>query len=77
MTDLELNAIAEGLLTYVKSISDDPRDGLAIFGIALCHLYDDSFDKTKMPFSTFADQFRDSLIATRKDVSHQGPVTRQ
>ena len=77
MNELELNAIAEGILNHIKTLSSDPRDGLAILGMALCHLYDQGFDHSLMPFAQFANQFSESLIATHLSPSSSGPVTKQ
>jgi hypothetical protein len=78
MNTLELNATAEALLGLIKSSTDSPRDGIAILGLALCKLYDDACgDQDALPFARFAGDFHASLLATRKDVSSSGPMTRQ
>lgn len=77
MTDLEIDAIATGILTYIKAQTPDPRMGIAILGITLCKLYDDACGTDSLPFTTFAGDFHASLLATHKDVSSPGPVTPQ
>ena len=79
MDTLELNATADALLGLIKSSTDSPRDGIAILGLALCKLYDDACgDHDALPFARFAGDFHaSSLLATHKDVSSSGPVTRQ
>jgi|HubBroStandDraft_3_1064219.scaffolds.fasta_scaffold00002_67 hypothetical protein len=78
MNILELNATADALLGLIKSSTDSPRDGIAILGLALCKLYDDACgDPEALPFATFAGDFHMSLLATHRDVSSSGPVTRQ
>ncbi len=78
MDTLELNATADALLGLIKSSTDSPREGIAILGLALCKLYDDACgDRDTLPFSKFAGDLHMSLLATHKDVSSSGPVTRQ
>ena len=71
--DLALNALAEGILTYIRAQTADPREGIAVLGLALCLLYDNAADPEAISFPKFAKDFHDSLIATHKDVSHAGP----
>jgi hypothetical protein len=73
MNDLALNALAEGILTYVKSQISDPREGIAVLGLALCLLYDNAVDPNAISFAKFAKDFHDSLIATHKDATNTGP----
>jgi hypothetical protein len=77
MNTLELNAQAEGILTYLKAHTTDPREGLAILGVALCMIYDTCVDHSTCPFTKFAKDFHDSLIATEGDKSMTGPGTLQ
>ena len=78
MNTLELNATADALLGLIKSSTDSPRDGIAILGLALCKLDDDACgDQDALPFARFAGDFHMSLLATHKDVSASGPMTRQ
>ena len=78
MNTLELNATADALLGLIKSSTEDPREGIAILGLALIKLYDDACgDQSVLPFARFASDFHASLLATHKDVSASGPVTRQ
>ena len=77
MNTLELNSTAEGLYTYLRNNVSDPRESIAILGLCLCILYDKNADPALLPFSTFARDFHDSLIATHKDASLPGPETVQ
>lgn len=78
MNTLELNATADSLLGLIKSSTDSPREGIAILGLTLCKLYDDACgDADALPFAKFAGDFHMSLLATHRDVSSSGPMTRQ
>lgn len=72
MNLLQLNAEAEGILTYIISKTGEPREGLAILGMAICMLYDTCSDRS-VPFSDFVKDFSESIIATHRDVSSIGP----
>ncbi len=76
MDILELNAHAEGILTYIVSKTSEPREALAILGMAICMLYDTYSDRS-VPFAEFAKDLNESLIATYKDVSVKGNETVQ
>ena len=77
MNTLELNALAEGILTYIKTQSDNPHEGIAILGIALCMFYETCVDHSVCSFTEFARDFHDGIVATHKDVSAVGPGTVQ
>ncbi len=76
MNLLELNAMAEGLLKYLLSKTDQPREVLAILGMSICMLYDTCSDKS-VPFADFAKDFNESIIATHKDITNPGPGSLQ
>jgi hypothetical protein len=77
METLQLNAFADGILAYIKANTDNPRDGIAMLGLALCKLYDDAADPHALPFAQFAGDFHMSLLETHKDVSAMGSGTMQ
>lgn len=77
MNDLALNSLAEGILTYLKAKTTDPREGIACLGMALCMLYDTCVDPEGLPFPRFAEDFRKALMATHADTSSTGPGTMQ
>ena len=70
MTDLELNAIAEGIFRYLTEKTESPLDGIAVVGIVLCILHRSVGDS--MSFADFAKSFHDSLIDTQRSVSDTG-----
>jgi hypothetical protein len=76
LNTLELNSTAEGILAFLLSKTDQPREVLAILGISICMLYDTCSDRS-VPFADFAKDFNESIIETHKDVSSMGPGTRQ
>lgn len=70
MSDLELNALAEGIFKYLLEKSETPLDGIAILGMALCMIYDNAGGSE--PFPAFAKAFHDSLIETQRNKSAPG-----
>lgn len=77
MNILELNAHAKGILTYLQAKSTDPREGLAILGIAICMIYDSCSTPESRGFDKFVEDFHKSLLDTYKDVSQEGPGSLQ
>ena len=65
MTNLELNAAAEGLFKYICEQTENSLDGIAIIGLTLLKIYDHGTDGT-MTIDTFANDFRQSLIGSYK-----------
>ena len=77
MNDLAMNSLAEGILTYLKSKTTKPREGMAILGMAICMIYDTCIDPASCPFPAFVEDFRKALIDTHADISSTGPGTIQ
>ena len=78
MTNLELNAAAEGLFKYICEHTKSPLDDIAIIGLTLLKIYDHAFDGP-MTIDTFANDFKQSLIGSYKarKVAAQGNETVQ
>ncbi len=75
MTDLELDALAEGIFKYIIENTESPIDGVAIIGMALLKIY--TAAGASIPIQTFADDFRASLIGSYNARSVEGTETRQ
>ena len=76
MTDLELDAIAEGLFKYLQEQSENPLDGIAILGITLLKVYKSGTDGT-IPIERFMEDFKLSGIASFRSASAKGTETKQ
>lgn len=76
MTELELDAIAEGLFKYLVSQTSEPLQAVAIIGVTLCKVWKAGSDGT-IPITTFAEDFRKSLIESFNSASAPGTETRQ
>lgn len=77
MSDLELDAIAEGIFKYIMENTPNPRLGIAVLGVALLRLYDSSSGNTNYPIATFAKDFADTLVESYVDKSDIGSDTIQ
>lgn len=71
MTDLELNAIAEGIFRYLTEKTESPLDGIAVLGMAFCIIYDKTNDGS-ISFADLAKSFHESLIDTQRSASDSG-----
>lgn len=76
MTDLELDAFAEGLFKYLSSATAEPLDAIAVLGITLLKIHARATDGT-VPIAKFAEDIRRSLIESHAAQSAQGTETRQ
>lgn len=75
MTDLEINSIAEGIYRYLEERTETPLDGIAVLGIALCILHRNAGNDISFP--EFAKSFHNSLLATHRSASAEGPGSLQ
>ena len=75
MNDLEMNAIADGLFKYLTEQTESPIDGIAICGMVLLMIFDNA--SKDVTLTKFANDFRDSMIASHAARSAQGPGTIQ
>ena len=75
MSDLEMNAIAEGLFKYLVEQTENPIDGIAIIGMVLLMIFDNA--PKNVTLAKFAKDFHDSMIETHAARSAQGPGTIQ
>ena len=71
MNQLETHAAAEGLFTYLKDNYPSPLDGIAVLGLTLLMIFDTSTDGT-ITIARFAEDFKQSLLASYKTKSDQG-----
>mgnify|MGYP001613573156 CR=1 FL=1 len=76
MTDLELDAVAEGLFKYLLTQTETPLDAIAVLGMTLLKVFKAGSDGT-IPIATFAKDFEKSLIESFNSASAQGTETRQ
>ena len=75
MSDLEMNAIAEGIFTHLTKEPESPVDGIAIIGMVLLMIFDNA--SKDVTLAKFAKDFHDSMIETHAARSAQGPGTIQ
>ena len=75
MSDLEMNAIAEGIFTHLTKETESPVDGIAIIGMVLLMIFDNA--SKDVTLAKFAKDFHDSMIETHAARSAQGPGTIQ
>lgn len=71
MTDLELDAIAEGLFKYLVEQTDGPLETVAVIGVLLCKVFKAGSDGTTT-IETFAGDFKKSLVESFNSASAQG-----
>lgn len=76
MTDLELDAIAEGLFKYLVEQSETPIDAISILGMTLLKVFRSGSDG-QIPIATFAKNFERSLVESFNSASAPGTETRQ
>lgn len=75
MTDLELDAISEGVFKYLQEQAQDPMDVIAILGITLIKTYKSGTGTITL--ERFAEDFKQCFIASAKAASAIGTETRQ
>jgi hypothetical protein len=76
LTDLEINAIAEGIYMHLTKETESPLDGISILGVALLLIYQHSSDG-KISMEKFSTDFANGLLASWKARSEQGSETIQ
>lgn len=76
MNLLELDSTAEGMFTYLRQQTDNPLDSVAILGITLLKIFDRATDGT-LSLPVFAEDFKQSLIASYAAKTDSGTETRQ
>lgn len=76
MTDLELDAIAEGLFKYLVEQTDSPIDCISVLGMCLLKTFKAGTDG-QVAITVFAEDFRKSLIESFNAASAEGTETRQ
>lgn len=76
MTDLELDAIAEGLFKYLVEQTDSPIDCISVLGMCLLKTFKVGTDG-QVPIAVFAEDFKKSLIESFNNASAQGTQTTQ
>ena len=75
MSDLEMNAIAEGIFMHLTKETESPVDGIAIIGMVLLMIFDNA--SKDVTLAKFAKDFHDGMLATHAARSIQGPGTLQ
>lgn len=76
MTDLELDAIAEGLFKYLVEQTDSPIDCISVLGMCVLKTFR-AASNGESTISAFAEDFRKSLIESFNAASAEGTETRQ
>lgn len=80
MTDLELDALAEGVFKYLVEQTDSPLDAVSILGMCLLKVFARACTAQIDNMATidaFAEDFRKSLVESFNSASAQGTETRQ
>lgn len=75
LSDLEINAMADGVFKYLAEKTDSPLDGLAIVGILMLKLFDCKAEGSPLTIEQFAKDFAEGLVETHKAQSftHEAP----
>lgn len=76
MTDLELDALAEGVFKYLVEATDAPVDCISILGMCLLKTFRAASSDGAL-IADFAEDFRKSLVESFNSASAQGTETRQ
>lgn len=76
MTDLELDAITEGLFKYLVEQTDSPVDAIAILGTAMLWVFK-AGSNGETTIVDFAEDLKNSLVQSFNSASAQGTETRQ